>query len=57
MSTIKADAIEAATGTNTNLALTGKGTGKVALGDAALLFPDADGSSSGDVLQTDASGV
>ena len=57
MSTLKADAIEAATGTNTNLALTGKGTGKVALGDAALQFPDADGSSSGDVLQTNASGV
>ena len=57
MSTLKTDAISAATGTNTNLALTGKGTGKVALGDAALLFPDADGSSSGDVLQTDASGV
>ena len=57
MSTLKTDAIEAATGTNTNLALTGKGTGKVAIGDAALLFPDADGSSSGDVLQTNASGV
>jgi len=57
MSTLKTDAISAATGTNTNLALTGKGTGKVAIGDAALLFPDADGSSSGDVLQTNASGV
>ncbi len=33
MSTIKADAITAATGTNTNLSLTGKGTGTVAIGD------------------------
>ena len=57
MSTIESDAVTAATGTNTNLALTGKGTGKVAIGDAALLFPDADGSSSGDVLQTNGSGT
>ena len=54
MSTLKTDAIEAATGTNTNLALTGKGTGKVALGDAALLVPDADGAA-GQILTTDGS--
>ena len=54
MSSLKTDAIEAATGTNTNLALTGKGTGKVALGDAALLVPDADGAA-GQILTTDGS--
>ena len=43
MSTIKADAITASTGTNTNIAITGKGSGKVAIGDGTLLFPDADG--------------
>jgi len=57
MSQIEADALIAATGTNTALSLRGKGTGKVALGDANLLWPDSDGSSSGDVLQTNASGV
>ena len=54
MSSLKTDAIEAATGTNTNLALTGKGTGKVALGDAALLVPDSDGAA-GQILTTDGS--
>ena len=57
MSTIEADAVTAATGTNTALSLRGKGTGKVALGDATLLWPDADGGSSGDVLQTNGSGT
>jgi len=57
MSQIESDALIAATGTNTALSLRGKGTGKVSLGDANLLWPDADGSSSGDVLQTNASGV
>ncbi|MEO2177198.1 MAG: hypothetical protein ABGY96_24295 [bacterium] len=54
MSTIESDAVTAATGTNTNLALTGKGTGKVALGDAALLVPDADGAA-GQILTTNGS--
>ena len=54
MSTLEADAITASTGTNTNLALTGKGTGKVAIGDAALLVPDADGAA-GQILTTDGS--
>ena len=54
MSTIKADAITASTGTNTNIALTGKGSGKVAIGDGTLLFPDADGST-GQYIKTDGS--
>jgi hypothetical protein len=41
--------------TNVGLRLRGGGTGRVALGDADLLFPDADGSS-GQVIQTDGSG-
>ena len=44
MSTLKADSVTASSGVNTDLALTGKGTGKVALGDAALTVPDTDGS-------------
>ena len=56
MSTIKADAIVASTGTNTNIAITGKGTGKVALGDGALLFPDADGTAN-QVIETDGAGA
>jgi len=56
MSILKADEITAAT-TNSTLTLTGAGTGKLRLGDANLQWPDADGSSSGDVLQTNASGV
>ena len=54
MSTIKADAITASTGINTNIALTGKGSGKVAIGDGTLLFPDADGST-GQYIKTDGS--
>ena len=56
MSTIKADAITAVTA-DTPVTITGAGTGKVRLGDANLLWPDADGSSSGDVLQTNGSGT
>jgi|TARA_R110002110_G_scaffold213605_2_gene426941 hypothetical protein len=54
MSTIESDAVTAATGTNTALSLRGKGTGKVALGDAALLVPDADGAA-GQILTTNGS--
>ena len=54
MSTIKADAITASTGTNTNIAISGKGSGKVKLGDGNLLFPDADGSA-GQYIKTDGS--
>ena len=54
MSTIKADAITASTGTNTNIAITGKGSGKVAIGDGTLLFPDSDGST-GQYIKTDGS--
>ena len=56
MSTIKADAITAVTA-DTPVTITGAGTGKVRLGDANLLWPDADGGSSGDVLQTNGSGT
>ena len=55
MSTIKADAITASTGTNTNIGITGKGSGKVKLGDGNLLFPDADGSAN-QYIKTDGSG-
>ena len=54
MSTIKADAITASTGTNTNIGITGKGTGKVVLGDGNLIWPDADGST-GQYIKTDGS--
>ena len=54
MSTIKADAITASTGTNTNIGITGKGSGKVKLGDGNLLFPDADGSAN-QYIKTDGS--
>ena len=54
MSTIKADAITASTGTNTNIGITGKGSGKVAIGDGTLLFPDADGSAN-QYIKTDGS--
>ena len=56
MSDLKVDGIIASTSTNTNLTLQGKGTGKVAIGDGALLFPDADGSAN-QVIETNASGV
>tara|TARA_R110000765_G_C18858740_1_gene599787 strand:- start:371 stop:1093 length:723 start_codon:yes stop_codon:yes gene_type:complete len=54
VSTIKADAITASTGTNTNIGITGKGSGKVKLGDGNLLFPDADGSAN-QYIKTDGS--
>jgi hypothetical protein len=54
MSDLKVDGIIASTGTNTALTLQGKGTGKVAIGDGALLFPDADGSD-GQFIKTDGS--
>ena len=56
MSTIKADAITASTGTNTNIAITGKGSGKVKLGDGNLLFPDSDGAA-GTAIVTNGSGT
>ena len=56
MSTIKADAITASTGTNTNIAISGKGSGKVKLGDGNLLFPDADGAA-GTAVVTNGSGT
>ena len=49
MSTLKADAITATT-TNGNLGLTGNGTGKVAIGDGTLIFPDADGSANQPII-------
>ena len=55
MSTIKADSITAVT-TNTPVSITGAGTGKVRLGDANLLWPDADGSAD-QALVTDGSGT
>ena len=55
-STIKADIVEAATGTNTALSLKGKGSGVVMIGDGNLQFPDADGTA-GHFIKTDGSGV
>ena len=55
MSTLKTNAITAVSG-NSNIALTGAGTGKVLLGDGALSFPDADGSAN-QVIETNASGA
>jgi hypothetical protein len=54
LSDLKVDGIIASTGTNTALTLQGKGSGKVAIGDGALLFPDADGSD-GEFIKTDGS--
>jgi hypothetical protein len=54
MSTLKADAVTPVTG-NTNLSLTGSGTGVVHLGDGALKFPDADGANT-QVIQTNGAG-
>jgi hypothetical protein len=52
MSTIKVDSVTGLS-TDTNLALkAGGGTGKVAIGDDELLFPDTDGSD-GQVIKTD----
>ena len=56
MSDLKVDGVIASTGTNTNLTLQGRGSGKVAIGDGALLFPDADGSD-GEFIKTDGSGA
>jgi hypothetical protein len=53
LSTIKANALGGAT-TNSNLALTGNGSGVVTIGDGNLKFPDADGSS-GEFIKTDGS--
>jgi len=55
MSTLKANAVTGAT-TNSNLALTGNGTGIVTLGDGNLTFPDADGSAN-QVIKTNGSGA
>lgn len=54
MSTLKTDAVTPVTG-NTNLSLTGSGTGVVHLGDGALKFPDADGANT-QVIQTNGAG-
>jgi hypothetical protein len=54
LSDLKVDGIIASTGTNTALTLQGKGSGKVAIGDGALLFPDADGTA-GHFIKTDGS--
>ena len=56
MSTLAADLVQAATGTNTALKLKGKGSGVVKIGDGELSFPDADGSS-GQIIKTDGSGA
>ncbi len=53
MSTVKADTVTAVT-TNGNVTIQGNGTGKVALGDGALIFPDADGSAN-HIIKTDGS--
>ena len=53
MSTLKADAITAVTN-NTDIAITGAGSGIVKLGDGALKFPDADGTN-GHFIKTDGS--
>ena len=55
MSTVKTNAVTGST-TNSALALTGNGTGKVDIGDGALTFPDADGSAN-QVIETNGSGV
>jgi len=55
MSSLSVDAITAKTA-NTNLTLTGSGTGKVVLGDGSLVLPDADGTA-GQLLQTNGSGT
>ena len=56
MSTLKADAITATT-TNGNLGLTGNGTGKVAIGDGTLIFPDADGSANQPIITDGSAGL
>jgi len=54
-SVLKTDSITAATD-NTNLVLTGNGTGQVVLGDGGLILPDTDGTN-GQFLQTNGSGT
>ena len=54
MSTIKANAVTGAT-TNSDLTLTGDGTGVVKLGDGNLKFPDADGSAN-QIIESDGAG-
>ena len=56
MSTLKADAVTAKS-TNTNIAVTGAGTGKVALGDGALTFPDSDGSANQPIITDGSAGL
>ena len=53
MSTVKTNAITGVT-TNSNLALTGNGSGIVTIGDGNLKFPDADGNAAA-VIGTDGS--
>ena len=55
MSTIKANTVTAKD-SNTNLVLQGDGSGKVAIGDGSLIFPDSDGSS-GQFIKTNGSGT
>jgi len=53
MSTLKSDAITAVTN-DTDITITGAGSGVVKLGDGALKFPDSDGSA-GQFIKTDGS--
>ena len=55
MSTLRADLVQASSGTDTALKLKGKGNQKVKIGDAEISFPDVDGTV-GQALVTDASG-
>jgi hypothetical protein len=55
MSTIKANTLTAAD-LNSDLILTGNGTGKVVMGSGSLSFPDADGTA-GQFLKTNGSGT
>ena len=55
MSTLRADLVQASTGTDTALKLKGKGNQKVKIGDAEISVPDVDGTV-GQALVTDANG-
>ena len=55
MSTLEADLIQAATGTNTSLKLKARGSSSVKIGDGELAFPDSDGSEN-QIIKTDGSG-
>ncbi len=55
MSTLEADLIQPATGTNTSLKLKARGNSSVKIGDGELAFPDADGSAN-QIIKTDGSG-